>query len=323
MIALILALIVAGSTVAPQAPQAELALTGPLRAVELVTSSGARTSVLVEVPDGQRRRLRVPLGPSGARLDTVSIEVDGRGDAELVAVELTEPAWPSALGRRGRPPVPAPTSKARGSELALLAALGLFLLASRRRPGLALGLGALGAVAFVFVPRTTEGGSVEVVEGLVESATWVRVETSGLHAGGVRIAPTDHVELDPPAAPVDWSVEERAGEAGWVVRGPLGSVTRFGAVDALEVSATRNAALDLDVAWVRQPGGAWSHHGAWPAGSDLPAARPGPDPPGWARLALPLGQSVLVGRREGGGRARWIRVVGSLPHPGDGISDGD
>ena len=291
--------------------QAELAVVGPLTRVELVRPDGGRTTVLIELPSGQRRRLRVPLGSSITLRGEIAVEVEGAGSAELASVRTPERSWPSSLSRRGRPPVSAPLSEAGGAELALLAALGFFLVAVRRRAGLALGLGAVGALGFALLQPSNATMTVQILEGRVDSAVWLRVERSSLHPAGVELGPCEHIELEPDRVAVDWMVRSAGQDLAWTARGARGAVTCLAAREPLELSVDRNGAWNLEIAWLRQPGGEWTHLGPWPAGAAVPEARPGPDPPGWAIRALPLGQAVLIGRSAAAGRSSWVRVVGS------------
>lgn len=328
------ALALAGPLGAQDVPEsrvrrAEIALEGPLEQVEIAFPDGSGAVLELELGEGERRTLNVPLPmPAGSPQLAPRIDVAGSGTARVTSDPGIDPlaseAWTRLpIGLRQRPLPPAPDSRdAASPPLAawLLACAGFALaLRARDRGVLALVAGALGGGAAFAAAWVGQGVRSELVllEGVADSPFWLRVRT----AEGKLDLPVDlgaaRIETHPARA----ALRLRARE------GPRGLATSLESAQAaiyqIEVEelgrerltrAGSNDFASFSRVWVRDPDGSWSSRGAWDLGSGLPSAEPAAGvPPSWIQPALPLGTGILIAERvaEGDGSLQtWVRLVG-------------
>jgi hypothetical protein len=302
----------------------ELELAGPC--AEFTLDCGAEGATRVRGPflAGEGRRLRVPvpvrspLGAEGLALLTLpqvrGVEAREIGwSAEQPDAELVRAA--RALLARARPPAGGAVVVAGRAEVLLVAFLLPVLLVLRRRT-LVLSLVALAGGTFVFLrtrAATAQTSAVELREFDLAAGEALRVRS----ALDELELPTTRLEVLPEgtALAFDFAPDVRSG----TVRARGATLC---ALERFTTPAELGSALDSEgfvESWVRAPSGAWTAHGAWPAGGPPPPARAGlASPPGWLVGALPPGVGLLVGRTDAG---VWVRASG-FELPGQESGDG-
>jgi len=298
----------------PQQPvgTVELRLVGPLDGAA-VEAGSAPTELRLELARGEIRQFAAPVLlpdaplplPVAARLSGAPAEaqvVPGSGRHPGLWSELS----PTLVGR-GLPPLVEGTEPARPGALHgawILAAL-VVVMAMRRRPWVAGGLGFVAAVALLSrPPERVPGPTVEVLEGEGAAGPWLRVrgargrlELEDAAAGWLRLLPG--------SAPAQLALEEGGSGGRWAVEAPGARIYYYEALPA-----SRAGSGELARSWIRAEDGAWSARGPWAAGSPLPAAIEGGEPPpAWLIAGLPPGEEVLLGLLAGPGE-RWLRSVG-------------
>lgn len=315
--------------------------------------------------------IAVPNGVEPLESDIAIAALEPTGGAERVRVELLEPPSPGALAadplaRRGRPVAPGPQRRPPTAEI-LLAWSFLFVITAF---GGRAGLGRPIAVSTLCVLLSAAGwwlcradiwrpdgpidaarsfsGGIRVYDGVISadgSARWLEVD----RAAGVLAVDSDAVGEAVAAAsvtdgrPAGTSFVSDSVERYATVLGAERSYATIEASPGAVAEVVRRSegpgglaidgpGLGFESAWMRSADGAWSFHGAWERGGELPTPRSGPDPPGWAVIGLPFGARAIVaridptdfdgleeiprigppsGRWEGPGRPSqlWLRVV--------------
>lgn len=277
----------------------------------------AETRVDLQLGAEERLRLQVPLEVFGALSWD---DVRGLGEeARVVGLPPEVPDWaelPRGLRTRSLPPLEEAPARPSAAHLGLFIAGALLVLASRRRPPLALAVGLAGAVGLLFLPRGPSApGTASVLEGLAG-------EPRALEVRGAR----ERLELGT-TGPAWWrtlpssrrrglDVLARDGRARVFGVAPGSRVFGFQPVPSPDLDRARNGLDDLARAWLREAGGDWVPLGTWELGAPLPLPEPGDSamgggrPPGWLAAGLPSGSSALVGELGQVGSRRWVRLVG-------------
>jgi len=294
----------------------EVEARGPLDEFVLDCGADGQTRVRGPFLAGTRRLtvpvpVRAPLGAEGLallvlpRADRPSVEVLG-WSAEQPDTALAREA--RNLLVRGRPPVTSSPPRAGRADLALTLLLLPLFVRLRRRAWVVAALALMGATFLVWrtAGRAPEALTVELLEVDLASgrALLVRGAQGELELGPGRL------EARPDGVALTFEVPSDGGR---------GIVRAAGAeLHALERARPpgldpAGGELELEAAWVRAPGGAWTVHGRWGRATPLPGPRTaGEAPPGWLTGALPPGLGILVGRRGGGS---WLRATGfEFPH---------
>lgn len=286
----------------------------------------------------------------GVEIDVTEVDppqVDaGVGDDPRVRVSLDEVAAAQRaaiddLVARARPAIGRPARPAPLFEALLVAWVVMVLgtsLAGRLGPTrpliaasstLALGvLGAAGAGALARSVPAEPAPAVRVFEGEAagrDGARWIRVDrAAGVLSWAPSVAP----------APVGVVVRDGALEGSTLLSARPDEGSSGETVDRVEVAGAPGAHVDavrvvagglrglreevntwgdLQEAWRRSPGGAWTAHGPWALGDPLPPEQEGAGPPGWALLGLPGGAEAFVGRaadgESGADPVTWVRVT--------------
>lgn len=311
--------------------RARFRLAGPLSQATLTLGRLGTTELTAGLLPGESTEVVLPL--PGRPLDGQPPRIVVRPESGSVTfLGWEDPArWPAALSRlsrRTRPPVGQSVSHAGWPALALLGAAALLVVAARRRPRWALGLGltaAVGVAAAQGAARDPSPPRTRVLEADVapgnDGGDWLLVEGA---AGSLECAPQRTLSLrcSPPAAPLEWRVAlQRDGER-WEAWLPGGRLWRLDPLDPgmRRLRAEANTWGTLQRAFTRSASGIWTDRGSWRLGDPLPAPAPGRGaaPPGWLASGLPQGREVLVGLLLAGAfsggqdapQSVWVRLVG-------------
>ena len=312
----------------------ELRVEGPLREVQLSCGQAGNTIWRGEILAGESRTLRLPVPLSATRRDELRIHADGGGTAELVGWLPPVKTLPRFLQSRSLSG-PVPMVRRLGwSATLLLAAAGVAVLGLRRRPGWALGVGCLGALALVFCPRPPEpgGGILRVFEGQGDGGAprWLRTDAGvgALQVDGsatlLRVLSAARGQV-----PLTFTVEEFLGGEDRSIGAVAPAGTRLAAswAPARSFGALTQGVQGfgpLEQVWTRGVGAAspdlWVQRGPWALGVPLPEVQPGLAPPGWLCWGLPQGRGILLARVAPGGpgwavegavpESVWVRLVG-------------
>jgi len=306
---------------------ARFELVGPCEGLRVDLAEAGATELRLALLAGEARRLELPL-PARAALGEASLAALpapvatalGGGTARFLGWADEQPAarlgeLSPALLARARPVPGGPGGVGGGGvasgwpELLLLVLAAPVTLRFLRRPRAALGIGLAAALVVALVARLSHPAAearVEVLEGGADLLTWVRVEAGRSVLGPERSAA--RLEVEPLGARVELLVDEagvRAASPGallwaWI---PLPRPA-----DAPPYRA-------LALGWYRAADGSSRPFGPWPAGAAAPdpAGEGTPAPPGWLASGLPQGTGVLLGRQQGAGEPRYLRVSGVAP----------
>lgn len=322
-----------GAQSAPRWSRAQVELIGPLEALQLV---GARstTSLTLALAPGERRAAVVPSFDASFGA-APALTTTGAGSARFAAWDDAYAAAGEAWWQRVAPGLRARPLPRIGEEhnaqfraplLALLLALAALpvALATRRRPSvcaacaLALAAGVVAAVVRVdqFEPR------VRVLEG-DGFGNWIAVDAA---VGELTLDTRLPQRISGERQALHFEIAAALDGRDATVRVAGGRLWRALPLEPGErrFARTGNDWGELSACWLREPDGAWSARGKWPAGQPLPAAEPSlpQDPPGWINPALPQGTSILIGELTPGAYAGddprlarvWVRITALSDH---------
>ncbi len=321
----------AGAVVAGEAgpPRARVELRGPLSDVTLDFGAAGATRLRGELLPGETRELEVPL-PIDAALLAPRVSV-ASGDPAGVRVEPAPrmgSTFDASLRARPRPPVGARAQRPALASLMIVAAGLLVAALARERPRVVVGASLAAALGVVLLPPLRDAGaaSVRVYEADGGTGRWLAVQAA---ADAVELDPARPfvLEVEPPGARIEWSVELSAATPTWRASSPGSRLTLLASFDPAERRLERdlNAWASLPRVWARSRESGWRPLGPWGLGQGLPGAGAGAGtgggtPPGWLVAALPPGREALVARIEtgrapavGGWSApdqAWLRRIG-------------
>ncbi|MEZ5978062.1 MAG: hypothetical protein R3F34_07590 [Planctomycetota bacterium] len=298
VLAALVALLFAGGARAQEARLffARVELVGPLTSVELAPTRGGTAHFDVELVEGERLELALPV-PLGGAVDLEfggppTIVAVGSGSASLLGFEPAPRlagvpravlALPRPRGRDGRAPTPFAALATAAAALLLAGA------ASRRSRALSAACGVLGAAAVVAVVRLLPGGpawvetrdSVHGADAPTAVVRWTRgvVELDGSWRGAI--------ETDPPGA--DLRVRGRLGADG--LRYEVGVAGGAGAAALLRLDTESPARPEPEDAVVRWRGADGRWFAPVPGSEPVPSAAPAG---AWITGGLPQGRTARV-----------------------------
>lgn len=294
----------------------ELTAGGPLGSMRAL-SGAQETRVELDLQAGEQTSLRLPVLSLRNRLQAaepvVTLDTAGSGEAEALGVQWPRP-WrelPLSLQSRPLPPVQRSSPAIGLAQWSVLLASVLWVLALRRRPWFAMGLGLLGGTLLLLgLPASppAEGAQVRVLEG-ESGGQWLEVR-GGRERLLVRGVTPGWLQRVPSRG--ELRLEFDASEPGeWTAcfdEGRLFFTRELGFLGPTSAGPGESAFASC---WVRRNGEGWTFHGPWSGNQPLSPPEAGPLPPGWLVAGLPQGLEILVGKLESGrGESAWLRLVG-------------
>lgn len=299
----------------------EVELQGPLHEVRLEAGHAA-THIELELDDGESRRLLVPVEvheSQGSHRPSVDV---GPECARVLGETAPPRRWrelPLGLQSRALPSLARKSQQLGPVRWFWLAAAGLLVFASRRRPARALLVGGVAAAGVFLLPAPVARDSTVVVLEGVASGEGGGAETRWLEVRGARdvldlaVGGDFWVRALPRDDDFHLGLLEVDGELRWRACAPGARAFAFRELErGPSLTRAENQLEDLDRVWLREPGAGWTSREPWAKGAALPPglASGGPALPGWLAAALPQGVSVLIARSNSPEGTRWVRLVG-------------